>query len=48
MSGLPVGSLDRHTLICYWIDLGLDDNMTLPIMTGGILWAWLTVVSALT
>jgi hypothetical protein len=30
------------------LDLGYDDNLTLPILTGAIVWVWLTVVSAMT
>lgn len=30
------------------LDLGYDDNLTLPILTGAIVWIWLTVVSAMT
>jgi hypothetical protein len=30
------------------LDLGYDDNLTLPILTGAIVWVWLTVVSWLT
>lgn len=29
------------------VDLGLDDNLTLPILSGAITWAWLTVTNVL-
>jgi diacylglycerol kinase (CTP) len=28
-------------------DLGFDDNLTLPILTGGVMWAWLAICSHL-
>jgi dolichol kinase len=27
------------------IDLGYDDNLTLPILTGALMWSWLNVAS---
>lgn len=29
------------------LDLGFDDNLTLPILTGGVMWAWLAICSHL-
>jgi diacylglycerol kinase (CTP) len=28
-------------------DLGLDDNLTLPILSGAVIWLWLAVSNAL-
>jgi diacylglycerol kinase (CTP) len=30
-----------------WVDLGLDDNLTLPILSGALIWAWLSVTNLL-
>lgn len=29
------------------VDLGLDDNLTLPILSGAIMWLWFTVTNVL-
>lgn len=29
------------------LDLGLDDNLTLPILSGALIWAWLAVTNKL-
>lgn len=29
------------------LDLGLDDNLTLPILSGAIMWIWLSVTNVL-
>lgn len=29
------------------LDLGLDDNLTLPILSGAIMWTWLGVTNVL-
>jgi diacylglycerol kinase (CTP) len=39
---------DSENDLCYSLDLGsLDDNLTLPIISGGTIWGFIRVVSAL-
>jgi diacylglycerol kinase (CTP) len=29
------------------LDLGLDDNLTLPILSGALMWTWLSITNVL-
>lgn len=29
------------------LDLGLDDNLTLPILSGALMWTWLSITNLL-
>jgi diacylglycerol kinase (CTP) len=29
------------------LDLGLDDNLTLPILSGALMWIWLSITNVL-